>query len=140
MAVAQMNWGRMRYPLTDARMSEFSEALDRVYRAAETHPGFIWRIPDQDAEQQLRDLGMDEKTSATVSVWTDADALRDYTFSGQHGCFLNRASEWFEAVDGPQLVLWQVEATAKPTFTDAFRRLNYLKTHGNTAEGYGWHA
>ena len=59
MAVAQMNWGRMRYPITDHRMSEFAAALDKVYLAAENHPGFIWRIANEDAEA-LRMLLVDQ--------------------------------------------------------------------------------
>lgn len=138
MAIAQMNWGRMRYPMTDSRMGEFARALDSVYQAAERHPGFIWRISDQDSETQLQNLGFDGQTSATVSVWTNVTELRSYTFSGMHGEFLERKREWFENVDGPQLVIWDVEHGERPTFAEAFNRLEHLRKFGDSEQGYGW--
>ncbi|SLN23519.1 hypothetical protein ROA7450_00936 [Roseovarius albus] len=138
MAIAQMNWGKMRYPLDDPRMAEFSDALAQIYALAEAHPGFIWRIPDAEATQQLQDLGFDDKTSATVSVWENAETLKDYTFETLHGDFLSRKHEWFETVSGPQLVIWPVTTTSRPSFGEAFDRLNHLKSHGNTPEAYGW--
>ncbi len=138
MAIAQMNWGRMRFPLNDPRMVEFADALEDVFRLAECHKGFIWRIPDIAAEQQLGALGYDDCTSATVSVWDSVDALKDYTFETRHGTFLKRAKEWFETVDGPQLVLWDTEDTDQPTFQEAFDRLKHLQEHGDTSHAFGW--
>lgn len=138
MAIAQMNWGRMRYPLADNRMAEFANALDGVYRSAEAHPGFIWRISDEDAATQLDALGFDAQTSATVSVWTDVKDLRSYTFSGDHGAFLERARDWFQVVEGPQLVIWDVGSDDRPTFAEAFDRLEHLRQHGHSERGYGW--
>ena len=58
MAIAQMNWGRMRFAPDDPRLSEFMAALDTIYRQAEAHRGFIWRIPDDDVAQELKALVM----------------------------------------------------------------------------------
>ncbi|WP_278044278.1 DUF3291 domain-containing protein [Pseudaestuariivita atlantica] len=133
-----MNWGRMTHPLTHPDMSELASSLDAVYRAAEQHPGFIWRVPDEDAARQLAALGHDPQISATVSVWTDLETLRSYTFSGAHGAFLARAREWFDVVEGPQLVIWDVRADHRPTFADAFDRLAHLRDHGPSPCGRGW--
>lgn len=138
MAVAQMNWGRMRFPLTDPRMSEFAASLAEVYRLAETHPSFVWRIPDDEAVSQLEALGKDNRISSTVSVWETVDALREYTFESLHGQYLNRTNEWFETVSGPQLVIWDVESAHRPTFKEAFDRLAILSRDGPTVEAYGW--
>ena len=138
MAIAQMNWGRMRYPIDDARMTEFAAALDAVYRDAEAHPGFIWRIAEDESETQLRQLGYDAQTSATVSTWATVEDLKAFTFSGAHGAFLRRTHEWFEQVEGPQLVIWNVDRDEKPSFGDAFNRLAHLARFGNTSFGYGW--
>lgn len=138
MAIAQMNWGRMRFALSDPRMTEFADALEDVYGLAEVHNGFIWRISDGDAEQQLIAMGHDERTSATVSVWESVEALKDYTFQTRHGTFLELASAWFEKVEGPQLVLWNAEHTDQPTFREAFERLEHLKKYGDTSRAYGW--
>ncbi len=84
MTIAQMNWAPMKYPLDDPRMREFSDALAAVFREAELHPGFIWRIPDDQAAQELTALGHNELMSATVSVWKSVADLRDYTFNSRH--------------------------------------------------------
>lgn len=138
MAIAQMNWGRLKAPLSDPGMAEFDSSLANIYHLAEEHEGFIWRIPDEVAAQELRDLGHDERFSATVSVWHSVRALKDYTFQSLLGDFVERAREWFDIVEGPQLVIWDVEMNARPTFTEAFRHLETLKRLGPTPLAYGW--
>lgn len=138
MAIAQMNWGQLRFPLSDRRMAEFERSLEPVYRLAEEHPGFIWRVPDEQAAEQLQALNFDEKISATVSVWKSVDALKDYTFNSLHGEYLKRSDEWFDPVDGPQLVIWTVEPSSRPGFAEAFDRLEALKNFGPTQDTYGW--
>lgn len=138
MAIAQMNWGRMKFAPDDPRLSEFMDALARVYAQAEAHPGFIWRIPDDDVAGQLAALGHDNRVSATVSVWDSVASLRDYTFQTEHGQFLDRASEWFETVEGPQLVIWDVAENTRPDFDEAFSRLDHLRQNGDSDFAYGW--
>jgi len=140
MAIAQMNWGRMKFAPNDARAREFMGSLATVYELAEQHPGFIWRIPDGVIASELSSKGFDNRMSATVSVWQGVEALRDYTFNTMHGAFLNRTSEWFEKVEGPQLVIWAVNADSRPSFLDAWDRLQHLKLNGPSEKGYGWPA
>lgn len=138
MAIAQMNWGLLLFPLSDPRMAEFTAALEPIYRLAEEHPGFIWRIGDDQAAEELRSLDFDEKMSATISVWHSVDDLRAYTYQSEHGTYLKRAAEWFAPVTDPQLILWDVEPTARPTFAEAFDRLESFKSTGPSAHAYGW--
>ena len=138
MSIAQMNWGRLKYPLDDKRMSEFSNSLDKIFNLAEKHPGFIWRIPNNLAKLQLNKLGFNEFISSTVSVWDNIESLEDYTFNSLHGDYLKRNLEWFEKVKGPQLVIWNVENDAQPTFKESFDRLEYLKNYGPSDYAYTW--
>ena len=138
MTIAQMNWGRLKYPLQDKRMSEFTDSLHNVYILAENHPGFIWRISESESELQLYDLGFDNLISSTVSVWNNIESLKDYTYNSLHGVYLKRSSEWFEKIDGPQLVIWNCEKDAQPNFKDSFDRLENLKNKGPTDYAYGW--
>ncbi|UWQ81386.1 DUF3291 domain-containing protein (plasmid) [Leisingera sp. S132] len=138
MAIAQMNWGQMLHPLDHPDMAEFNAALDRVYAQAEAHSGFLWRIGEEEAAAQLQALGCGSLISATVSVWDNLDSLRDYTFNSEHGLFLDRKSSWFDTVEGPQLVIWDVAADARPTFREAFERLEALKANGPSPAAYGW--
>ena len=138
MAIAQMNWGRLKFSLKDKRMAEFADSLNEVYSLAENHPGFIWRMSDKQSESQLADLGFDKFISSTVSVWKDINSLKDYTYNSLHGVYLKRSSEWFKKIDGPQLVIWNTDNDAKPTFKESFNRLEYLKNNGSTDYAYSW--
>ncbi|MEX3011460.1 DUF3291 domain-containing protein [Hoeflea sp. TYP-13] len=138
MAIAQMNWGRMKYAPDNPRMAEFMDSLPSVYGKAEAHPGFIWRMPDDEAARQLAALGYDDRFSATVSVWRSVEDLREYTFGPDHGSYYDRRAEWFEEIDEPQLVIWDVEDTARPSFKEAFDRLKLLKADGNSSGSYSW--
>ena len=133
-----MNWGRLKFSLEDKRMLEFADSLNEVYSLAENHSGFIWRIPDDQSELQLSDLGFDKFISSTVSVWRDLNSLKDYTYDSLHGVYLKRSSEWFEKIEGPQLVIWNVENNNQPTFRESFDRLKYLKDNGSSDYAYGW--
>lgn len=135
--IAQMNWGRMRYALDHPDMIEFKSALGRIYTQAEKHAGFIWRIPEDLLAAQLEAHGFDQKTSATVSVWKNYAALKEYTFLAEHGDFLKRSNEWFEKVSAPQLVMWNTLPNDRPDFNEAFRRLGCLKAKGDTQEAFG---
>ena len=138
MAIAQMNWSRLKFSLKDKRMTEFAESLNKVYSLAENQPGFIWRISDDQSETQLSNLGFDKLISSTVSVWINITSLKDYTYNSLHGFYLKRSSEWFQKIDGPQLVIWNVENNNEPTFKESFDRLKYLEDNGPSAYAYGW--
>ena len=130
MAIAQMSWGRLKYPLEDKRMIEFDQSLNEVYSLAENHPGFIWRISDHQVELQLTNLGFDKFISSTVSIWNSVDSLKDYTYNSLHGIYLKKRSEWFKEVEGPQLVIWNIKNDDQPTFKESFDRLAHLKING----------
>jgi hypothetical protein len=138
MAIAQMNWGRLKYLLEDKRMIEFSKSLNEVYSLAENHPGFIWRIPNNQLELQLSNLGFDKLISSTVSVWKDIESLKDYTYNSLHGVYLKRSSEWFQKIDGLQLVIWNAKNDDQPTVKESFDRLEYLQNNGPTDYAYAW--
>ena len=81
MTIEQMNWVKLRFSLEYIRMAEFTKSLDKVYQLAESHPGFIWRIPDNQSELQLADIGFDKLISSTVSVWDNLGSLKYILYS-----------------------------------------------------------
>ena len=135
-----MNWGRMKYAPDDMRLAPFMSELDRVYRVAEMHKGFIWRMNDEEVARQLADLGHDDCMSATVSTWKSIEDLKDFTFNSDHGVFLKRAAEWFEPLPGPRLVIWSVARETRPDFRGAFDRLDHLSRNGDSEFAHGWPA
>lgn len=138
MPIAQMNYGRMKFAPDDDRIADFMENLERVYGLAESHPGFIWRLPDDAVAEQLASLGYDDRTSATVSTWESVDDMKDFTFKSEHGTFFDQRANWFETLEGPQLVIWEVDRDARPTFAEAFVRLDKLRTNGPSEDAFGW--
>ena len=138
MPIIQMNYGLMKFDADDPRMSAFNDNLAALYRLAEVHPGFIWRMPDDEVAHQIGELGHSARMSATVSMWDSVDALKDYTFNSLHGQFVTGADAWFEKIETPQLVIWDVVKTERPNFREAFDRLDHLIAHGPTSHAYGW--
>ena len=48
--LAELNIGRVRYPLDDARMAGFVDNLDLVNGLAERGEGFVWRLKDDSGD------------------------------------------------------------------------------------------
>jgi hypothetical protein len=119
-------------------MKEFADSLDDVYALAEADAGFLWRIPEDQLALELVEQGYDELTSATVSVWKSYEALKNYTYSGLHGQYLDRSSEWFMKLTEPQLVIWTVSNGDQPSFKTAIERLERLRINGNTENAFSW--
>ena len=46
MHIAQINVGRLLYPITDPRIADFVNNLDAINALAESGPGFVWRLTD----------------------------------------------------------------------------------------------
>ncbi len=134
--IAQMNFGQMKFPLDDPRVKEFVDGPDEVYGLAERSPGFVWRVPDEEMAEGLARHGYDGLTSATVSVRTDVEAMKAYTFGEMHGKFLHRASEWFESIDRPSYVIRPVQAGQVPTLAQAKEKLDRLAAEGSSEMAY----
>jgi len=75
MAIAQMNWSKLRFSLEDKRMVEFADSLNQVYSLAESHPGFIWCITDNQSELQLSDFGFEKLISFSVKSFGEISGM-----------------------------------------------------------------
>lgn len=141
--LAQLNLGLFRAPLDDDEMEEFRRALDPVNALAESSPGFVWRLRDDDGGSSSYVVvpGYDDPRYApNMSVWTDLDALKHFMYKSGHSSYLRRRAEWFQRQDGPINVLWWLPAGELPTLADAIRRLHHLRDHGPSPEGWDFRA
>lgn len=129
--LAQLNIGRLNYPVDDPRSAEFVENLDPINALAEASPGFIWRLQD-DSGNATAIRGFDDPTILpNLSVWTSPEALKDYVFKSDHARFLRRRREWFQAMDDlPVLTMWWIPAGHIPTLAEARERAEYLAAKG----------
>jgi heme-degrading monooxygenase HmoA len=129
--LAQYNVARARASLNDPLLADFVAAIARVNDAAESALGFVWRLKDENggSSSYVRAYD-DERMLVNLSVWESMEALRAYTYSAPHLEILRRRAEWFEAHEGPSLVLWRIEPGHIPTVTEADERLKHLAANG----------
>lgn len=137
MHIALINIAHARFDLTNPRIAEFVDNLDRVNAAAERSPGFVWRlIGDDGADATSINAFGDPRIIINMAVWKSVEALEDFTYKTIHKRFFARRSEWFQPLDGPNMALWWVEPGAVPTIDEGKRRLEILKTNGPSPEAF----
>jgi hypothetical protein len=129
--LAQLNIGKIKYPLDDPRMAEFVENLARINALAESSSGFVWRLQDDNGNATSITAYDDPAILVNMSVWQSVEALKSYIYQSDHSEFLRRRHEWFERIM-PYMVMWWVPAGHLPTVEEAKERLAYLEQHGET--------
>ena len=128
--LAQINIGRVAAPLEDPSMAEFMAALAPVNAIADASPGFVWRLKDDSGNSTYIRVFDDPQMIVNLSVWESVEALRAFTYRGQHTAVLTRRREWFEKLDRPHLAMWWTPAGSHPTAAEGLARLDHLHRHG----------
>jgi hypothetical protein len=138
--IAHLNWGRLRHPWDDPRVSGFTDALATVNGLAARSEGFVWTMPGDALEAQMPEAGGpfdgNPRIAATLSVWQSAAALDGFANRTLHGRYLARRAEWFEDLPRPTYVIWPVAVGHRPTLREAVARLDHLKAHGATDHAF----
>lgn len=136
--LAQLNIGRLLYPLEDPRIADFTNALAEINALAEATPGFIWRLQsvEGNATQIEHPWSADPLMLVNMSVWTDVESLKTYAYKTTHVDFFRRRREWFEPATQAHAVLWWVPAGHVPTLEEAEERLSQLRTQGPTPSAF----
>ncbi|MFI1367491.1 DUF3291 domain-containing protein [Streptomyces griseochromogenes] len=134
--LAELNVATLRHPLDDPRSAPFVEMLDPVNAAADSAPGFVWRLVEDGAADAtgLRPAG--ENVIVNLSVWETQEALRDFAYRSGHLDAMRRRREWFEQHVEAHLVLWWVPAGHLPTVGEALERLADLRAHGPSPRAF----
>lgn len=134
--IAQVNIGRMLAPTDDPIMADFMNNLDRINALAESAPGFVWRLQTDEGNATALRVFEDDWLLINMSVWTDVEALYEYTFKTEHAQFVRRRREWFEKFDQHYFAMWWIEAGTEPTPADAKAALAHLDEHGPTPRAF----
>jgi hypothetical protein len=133
--LAELNVAALKAPLDSPELKDFVDNLDRINALAESSPGFVWRLKgDGNDATSLRPLG--ETVIVNMSTWRDIDSLRHYVYKTAHVEILKRKREWFTRMADAYMVLWWVPEGHEPTVAEAVARLEHLRKHGATAEGF----
>ncbi|MFI6400644.1 DUF3291 domain-containing protein [Streptomyces sp. NPDC050548] len=103
--LAQVNIGRLQFPLDSPELKDFVDALDPVNAVADAAEGFVWR---------------------------HTNTLTAFMYQGQHRELLARRREWFERMREAMAAPWWVPAGHRPTVAEAEERVLHLRAHGPT--------
>lgn len=133
-SLAQLNIARRKFDYDDERFSEFMLALDPVNAAAESAPGFIWRLVSAEDDPDVADFEA-QGWLVNMSVWSNPESLLRFVRDSHHLEVMKRRRQWFEQVS-VSMCLWWVPDGHIPGFADAMQRLNYLQEHGQTARAF----
>ena len=134
---AELNIARLRAPLDAASNAEFVAVLDAVNAIADVSTGFVWRLKaDDGGPSSYVHVFDDPQMIVNLTVWTDPDALRHFTYRSGHGAYFRRRKEWFEPATQPNMVCWWIPVGETPDVDDAVRRLAHLRANGPTENGF----
>ncbi len=137
--LAQYNVGRVHVPLDHPDLAEFIAALEPINAIAESSPGFVWRLKDDDGQSSsyVRVAGIDDPLFIiNYSIWEDFDSLQHFVYKSGHVAYLRRRREWFEPSSPATSVAWWIPAGQIPDVEEAHGRLLHLREHGPTEEAW----
>lgn len=137
--LAQLNIGRLHRPLDDPANAEFVASLGPINAIAESTPGFVWRLVDDDGRSSsyVPLPGVEDPlVVVNYSVWEDLESLRHFVFRSGHAAYLRRRREWFEAPTAETTVCWWVPAGDVPSLAEAYERLEHLRRVGPSPHGW----
>jgi len=128
--LAQLNIGVIRGPMDSPVMAEFAANLERINALADAAPGFVWRLQTPAGDATAIRPFADENMLVNMSVWRDAEALRQFVYHSGHVEIMRRRREWFERMTDLYVVLWWVPRGHRPDVTEAIGRLEALRRQG----------
>ena len=136
--LAQLNIARLAAPLDSAQLADFVAGLDPVNAAAESAPGFVWRLKDDEADNATSfSIYDDPMIIVNLSVWQDHQSLWDFVYDDAHRAILRRRREFFQQMTEAYTVLWWIPAGQHPTVVEARERLDHLRANGPSEYAFG---
>lgn len=136
MYLAQLNIAKAKYPLDAPEIKDFVDNLDLVNGIAETSDGFVWRLKDDAGDATNIQAYSDPDIIVNMSVWQDAEALKNFMFRTHHRDFMRRKKEWFHPIAEDTYVLWWIPEGKMPTIEDGVKKLEYLRDNGDSPQAF----
>jgi Domain of unknown function (DUF3291) len=131
--LAQINIARLKAPMSDPQIKEFTDFIDPVNKLGEESPGFVWRLKADDGHSSSyieTPFSEDPLMIVNMTVWEDFESLKQFVFQTVHSYFLKSRNKWFEKPIHPQAAFWWVPIGHSPTIEEAKEKLEYLEKHG----------
>jgi Domain of unknown function (DUF3291) len=133
--VAQVNIALPKGPMDSEVMAEFAAMLDPINALADSSPGFVWRLQDEEGDATAIRPFDDERLMINMSVWESVEALWDFVYDSRHLDVMRRRRQWFEHMK-MFMCLWWVPAGHTPGVEEAKERLEHLRRHGPTERAF----
>ncbi len=130
--LAQLNIAKFRLPADDVQNVDFTSNLDRINGLAESQPGFVWRLVEDEDSVAFSDPNL----IVNLSVWRDLNSLKTFAYENiEHRRIMQRRREWFVRLEFYQ-VLWWVKTGHHPSADEAKSRLELLENQGPTEQAF----
>lgn len=125
-------------PLDSELMKEFTDFIAPINNLAESSPGFIWRLKDEDGQSSsyVQTGFEDPLMIINLSVWNSLEDLRNFSYKTVHSYFIKHRTKWFIRSADHHLVCWWVKAGEFPNVEEAMNKLDRLKTHGPSVDAF----
>jgi hypothetical protein len=136
--LAQVNLARLLAPLNSPALADFVARLPDINALADSSPGFVWRLIDEDGADatSVRPDDTDDMLMVNLSVWESTEALWDYVYRTAHLEVLNRRRDWFQHMGEAYQALWWVPAGHQPTVAEAMERIEELRANGSRPRAF----
>lgn len=121
--LAQINIARMLAPIDDPIMAGFVAQLTPINALAEKSPGFVWRLQSEGGDATSIKVYDDDMIIINLTVWGNADALRQYVYKSAHSAVMRDRRRWFEKFEGPYYAMWWIPAGHIPSTEEGRERL-----------------
>ena len=140
MHLAHANAAVMLSSYEDPSMADFVAQLDPVNAAADSSPGFVWRLDDSNVEFDIDEeaakiFGVDSLLF-NMSVWESIDALEEFTYKSNHHDVVRERAKWFQKPTRSPFVLWWIEEGHLPSIEEAKQRFDMLWDGGPSADAF----
>ncbi len=134
--LAQANIAVSRFPLDAAEMEGFTSRIEEINAIADTLPGFVWRIPDDDAEERAQAVFGLERMVYNLTLWDSAESLGSFVYRSDHMDVMRQRASWFEPSERSPFVLWWVPAGHLPTIEESRDRFEMLWKQGPSPDAF----
>ena len=131
--LAQINIGRLIAPIDDPLIADFVNQLDEINALAESSPGFVWRLKDDDSNDATHISVFDDPLIiVNMSVWETVEDLKNFVFKSAHVQVFRDRARWFEKMSEAYMALWWIPVGVYPTAEEGRDRLLHLREHGES--------
>lgn len=139
MHLAELNISKWKIDADSDAAMGFVRNVARVNGLAERSEGFVWRLLDEQRDEDGRNAVCDgPDTVMTLSTWESAEHLENFVWKTVHKKIYNGKDQWFSAMQSHHLVMWNVEAGHQPSLDEAKERLDHLDANGDSDFAFGW--